>query len=144
MKRIIVICLVLGFLLLPTAGLPPAASASDTVAAIDWQLSSVTDLQNNSYALLRSVLSLDVDLGFTFINMYGSFCSPDGIDCAAASGSGYLYQAAGGVEIHMDVRSGSKMYRIILNAATLSGTCAIYDYTGSLEAAGSIDFLSMY
>lgn len=117
--------------------------ASDTIGTIHWKITHVTDMQNSAVNLARPVLALDVDYGKTFFNIYGNFSSEDGLEAAAAHGAGYLYQADK-LEIRMDVRSGMKLYRLILDAQTLNGTCAVYDKTGTFEAAGSVDLVAIY
>ncbi len=118
-------------------------SAAETVATLHWKVSNLTDMENHSVNLSMPILALDIDLGRTFVNVYGTFSSVDGLQASIASGAGAFYQGAT-PEIWIDVRSDSKLYKLKLQADSLSGTCAIYDHTGSIVAVGSIDLVSIY
>ena len=125
-------------------GLVGQVSASDTIASIDWRISHVTNLQNAEVGYSRPILSLDVDMGFYYLNVYGTMCSEDGIDCIAVNGAGYLYYTASGMKVKMDVRAGTKSFKIELDPETLGGMVGIYDKDGQFEAAGSIELLQVY
>ncbi len=142
MKKFIVVFIVLCFMV---GMLPLQGSAADTIANINWQISSLTDMDNNSVTVSRPILSLDVDMGMSYFNVYGILCSMDGANCMATSGGGYLDQdpSDGSISVIMDLQIGSKTYRLKVALDTLSGTCAIYDHTGDIEAVGSIDLMGM-
>ena len=92
----------------------------------------------------RNVLSLDVDFGRIYLNVYGTFSDQPGVDAQAAVGSGYLYENADhSTSIRMEVRAGTYLYNLKLDGQTLSGMVGIYDKDGHLFAAGSIDFLGV-
>ena len=141
MKKIIVISI---FMILVAGFNLAAVNASETIASIDWKITNLTDMQHNTVSIPRPVLSLDVDFGRSFFNLYGCFGSEDGLDDAAAQGAGYIYHQNDKVEIRMDVRSGTKLYRLHLDMNTLSGTCAVYDNTGAIESVGSVDMVKVY
>jgi hypothetical protein len=143
MGKRFILTMVLG-LLLACAGFVGQVSASETVASIDWQISHVTNLQNEEVGYSRPILSLDVDLGWYYLNLYGTLCSEDGIDCLGVNGVGYFYYTASGMKVKMDVRAGTEMFRIELDPGTLGGMVGIYDKDGQLEAVGSIDLGEIY
>jgi hypothetical protein len=120
------------------------ALASDTVGSFDWELSNVTDMQNHSVQLDQPVLSLDADFGFAFLSLYGALCPENGINCTPASGSGYFDNETSGKYIRMDIKAGTKIYRIQLSFETLGGFFARYDKDGNIEYTGSIDFVRAY
>jgi len=138
-KYIVVLFIVIGF----TVGmLPLQASASETIAYLNWRISAVTDTENNPVTLSRPLLSFDVEMGMGYFGVHGMFCSEDSEDCMGITGSGYMFDNAGNIEIRIDIRSGVKLFRIrLVDLETLSGVCAIYDYAGNMEAAGSIDMI---
>jgi len=119
------------------------AAASDTVGSFDWELWNVVDMGGNPVQLHQSVLSLDVDLGFDFLNLYGKLCSEDRFDCTPVNGGGYFHNDASGQTIEIDIRAGKELYRISISN-TLDGTFAIYNQNGQIEYSGYIDFLYSY
>ena len=125
-------------------GLSANLYASDTLGNFSWQLSHVTNLQNQEITFDRNILSLDVDFGSTYLNVYGTLSDRSGIDAQAVVGSGYLYiNEYNDSTIRMEVRAGTYLYNLKLDAQTLSGMVGIYDKDGHLFAGGSIDFLGL-
>jgi len=123
-------------------GLSANLYASDTLGNFSWQLSHVTNLQNQEITFDRNILSLDVDFGSTYLNVYGTLSDRSGIDAQAVVGSGYLYiNEYNNTTIRMEVRAGTYLYNLKLDAQTLGGTIGMYDKDGNLVAVGSIDYL---
>ena len=126
------------------AGLSANLYASETLGNFSWQLSHVTNLQNQEITFDRNILSLDVDFGSTYLNVYGTLSDRSGVDAQAVVGSGYLYiNEYNNSTVRMEVRAGMYLYNLKLDAQTLSGTVGMYDKDGHLFAAGSIDFLGV-
>jgi len=125
-------------------GLSANLYASDTLGNLTWQLYHVTNLQNQEIALSRDFLSLDVDFGRTYLNVYGTLSDQSRIDAQAAAGSGYLYiNEYNATIIRMEVRAGTYLYNLKLDAQTLSGTVGMYNKDGDLFAVGSIRYLGL-
>jgi len=141
MGKHFVLTMVFG-LLLACVGFVGQVSASETIGSVDWRISHVTNRQNVEVNFSRPILSLDVDMGLYFFNLYGTLCSEDFLDCITVNGSGYPYR--GGVTIKMDVRDGTKIYSIELDPDSLGGMVGIYDKDGQLESVGSIDLQQWY
>jgi len=137
------ILLLAAVVILFTGSTKAVVFASETVATVHWKISNLTDMHNHSMNLEMPILAMDVDFGKTFLHVYGAFSSEDGLKASIASGTGAFYQGSES-EIWIDVRSNAKLYKLKLKADTLSGTCAIYDHAGSIEALGSIDLISVY
>ena len=124
-------------------GLSTNLYASETLGNLSWQLSHVTNLQNQEITLNHNFLSLDVDFGSTYLNVYGTLSDQSGVDVQAVAGSGYLYVNENNTTIRMEVRAGTYLYNLKLDAQTLSGTVGMYDKDGHLFAVGSIDYLGL-
>ena len=124
-------------------GLSVNLYASETLGNLSWQLSHVTNLQNQEITLNHNFLSLDVDFGSTYLNVYGTLSDQSGVDVQAVAGSGYLYVNENNTTIRMEVRAGTYLYNLKLDAQTLSGTVGMYDKDGHLFAVGSIDYLGL-
>jgi len=126
------------------AGLSANLYASETLGNLSWQLSHVTNLQSQEITLDRDFLSLDVDFGRTYLNVYGTLSDQSLVDEQAAVGSGYLYENADhSTRIRMEVWAGTYLYNLKLDAQTLSGTVGMYNKDGDLVAVGSIRYLGL-
>ena len=127
-------------------GLSANLYASDTVGNFTFQLSQLKDGQGQDVTLShdRKLFSLDIDWGLYYFHAYGTFSDLPGAYAQAVAGSGYLYENADhSTTIKMEVRVGTNLYNLKLDAQTLSGMVGIYDKDGNLFAVGSIDFLGL-
>ena len=132
-------------MILACTGLVGQVHASETVGSFDWKLTGGTNMQSQPVEFSRPILSLDVDMGMSFLNLYGTLCSENGVDCTPVVGSGYFYNGWSGVEIRIGLRAGTKEYRIVIHdLETLEGALAIYDRDGNMEAGGSVVLQQTY
>lgn len=111
----------------------PQAIAGTFVASIEWMLSD-----SNGQQVAQPSFMLDIDFGDSYYNAYGAVCSLDGETCTPTIGSGYLFAnnvAQTDISVHMDIRGGTKLYRLVIDLDSLDGTCAVYNKDGNFEEA---------
>jgi len=128
------------------AGLSANLYASDTLGNFSWRLSQLKDSQGQDVTLShdRKLFSLDVDFGRFYLHVYGTFSDLPGAYAQAVVGSDYLYENADhSTSIRMEVRAGTYLYSLKLDAETLNGMIGIYNKNGDLVAVGSIRYLGL-
>lgn len=137
MFRFFYVCLLLCSLTLFT-GWFSNVEASQTVGSVDLRIINATNIYNQPITISQPILSLDVDSGYAFLNLYGAACSENGISCSPLIGSGYYYNASSGQELRIGLKIGTKEYRIHFPLSTMTGVLAIYDKDGNMEAGGTV------
>ncbi len=128
--------------LLIMCGFAAVSYASETLGTVKWRMTNMEDSEGDEVSPALDYISVAVDRGGAYFNVYGALLNGDGSRNAPVSGAGYIVDYRDRPsEITMELRANLFYYKLTFDIATFDGSVDIYRADGVRMASGRLRFV---